>query len=134
MVFWGMNEVPGGKRWRYFTEPRSFSDTLTALESAVCGIWYAHATESTIMCTVCFELRKVLQQQHIDFDNFDVVDACFMRLFPAVYADVIASGQLQALQLPAHTRAFERELNLHEAEHAQDDDIDLYDEVMGEDL
>jgi hypothetical protein len=114
VVFWGWNEVPNGKKWRSFTCCRSFAEALTSLETAVCDVWYEHATEYDAMCTVCFEIRKVLQQQRIDLEKFDVVDAAFLRLFPAVYDDVKSAGQFQQPQLPAHTTAFARETAAHE--------------------
>jgi hypothetical protein len=59
-------------------------------------------------------MRKVLQQQHIDFERYDLIDAAFLRLFPNVYNDVIDSGQFERPQLPAHTRSFAREGAVHE--------------------
>lgn len=136
VVFWGMHEVPDGKKWRYFTSARSFWETLTPLEVAVCKVWYEHATEANTMATVCFELRKILQQ-HVDFEKFDVIDACFVRLFPAVYAEVVDSGRMQDLQVPAHTRPFERQHNRHEAaahEAGSEDEGEDEGEGMGDDL
>ena len=124
VVFWGWNEVPDGKKWRYFSSARNFSDTLTRLETAVCDVWYEHATEYDIMCTVCFEMRKVLQQQHIDFDRYDLIDAAFLRLFPSVYSNVIDSGQFQLPELPAHTQPFAREGAPHETAEGPDDGDD----------
>jgi hypothetical protein len=44
---------------------------------------YIEETEHDIMCTVCYEIRKVLQQQRVDVEKFDLVDAAqhaFLRL------------------------------------------------------
>jgi hypothetical protein len=126
VVFWAWNVVPDGKKWRYFSSARDFGETLTRLEVAVADVWYEHTTEYDIMCTVCFEMRKVLQQQHIDFERYDLTDAAFLRLFPGVYNSVLDSGQFQLPQLPAHTRPFVREGAAHEeAIEGPDDGDDL---------
>jgi hypothetical protein len=134
VVFWGWHEVPDGKKWRYFSSTRTFNDYLTPLEMAVSKIWYEHAEDHTAMCTVCFEMRKLLQQQHLDFDHYDLVDGAFLKLFEAVYADVIDAGQFQDLQLPLNTHAFQRENALHEAAVREDLDDESGDAILGEDL
>ena len=134
VVFWGWHEVPDGKKWRYFSSTRTFSDYLTPLEMAVSKIWYEHAEDYSAMCTVCFELRKVLQQQHLEFDKYDLVDGAFLRLFDAVYTDVINTGEFQDLQLPLNTRAFQRDNALHEAAVGEDLDDEAEDGILGEDL
>lgn len=114
-VFWGWAEVPDGKHWRYFSS-RDFRENanLTSAEVACCNVWYDHCTEVDVMCTVCFELRKLLQRRLTDFSRYELVDGAFLRLFSSVYDDVIVSGSVQAPDLPEHTHRFQRENAAHD--------------------
>jgi hypothetical protein len=102
-LFWGWHLLPANLKWRYFSTLPDFGSTLTELQRAACQPWYDHQYEGNAMSTVCFEMRKLLQTNHVDFNCYEQVDAIFVSMFAQVYHDVLAAGVVHDLRPPPHT-------------------------------
>eukprot|EP00775_Hariotina_reticulata_P014989 gene14989-biopygen322 len=108
-LFWGWHQRHlNTHTWRYFSQAIDFNSVLDSLQSAACNIWYDHANEVEVMFAVVFEMRKLLVQANISFDNYKAIDGMFVTYFQQVYNSVSAGlhggPSTRCAQVPAYLR------------------------------